>query len=432
MNLLSFYREQVEKEILPFWIRAFDEECGGVFTCFDNEGKHQMSTDKYVWSQGRYLWVVSRAYGMSAGGKLDSDLETLKFRADRTMDFLKKYCLLPNGACCFLLTREGRTKAVRPGTPLDQSIFADGFVILGFAEYMRVFDKREELFEWTWRLYQNVEERIIAGTFRTEPYPVPAGMKSHSVPMILLNVSQELRQAATGFDAEKEAYLAEREQCLMEEILNGYCDGDGRIGEVLFPDGTRDDTVLARHLNPGHSVEDAWFLVHTAREAGRTDAVDQARRIVLRALSIGWDEVYGGLFRYVDYEYGVRPQGRDGGGAFSKLIRDTWDYKLWWPHSEALYALLLLDSIYREQELESWYAKLHKYVFSTFPNPDRDIGEWIQIRRRDGKPEDRVVALPVKDPYHILRDLFLIIDLLSHDAALDTRITAGMKEWRNV
>ena len=48
-----------------------------------------------------------------------------------------------------------------------------------------------------------------------------------------------------------------------------------------------------------------------------------------------------------------------------------------------------------------------------FINPDRSIGEWIQILTREGRPQEKVVALPVKDPFHIIRNLLLICELLS-------------------
>jgi N-acylglucosamine 2-epimerase len=41
------------------------------------------------------------------------------------------------------------------------------------------------------------------------------------------------------------------------------------------------------------------------------------------------------------------------------------------------------------------------------------VREWLQIRTRDGAPQDKVVALPVKDPFHITRNLVLILELLS-------------------
>ena len=83
--------------------------------------------------------------------------------------------------------------------------------------------------------------------------------------------------------------------------------------------------------------------------------------------------------------------------------------KLWWVHSESLYSTLLFGE---DEEIAAWYPKVRDYTFNTFPNTANDRGEWIQIRSRDGKPENRVVALPVKDPFHILRNYLLIIEFL--------------------
>jgi glycine dehydrogenase subunit 1 len=58
------------------------------------------------------------------------------------------------------------------------------------------------------------------------------------------------------------------------------------------------------------------------------------------------------------------------------------------------------------------FEKVFDYTYKTFPNPDRSIREWIQIRTREGNPQEKVVALPVKDPYHIIRNVLLIIELL--------------------
>ena len=63
-------------------------------------------------------------------------------------------------------------------------------------------------------------------------------------------------------------------------------------------------------------------------------------------------------------------------------------------------------------EFLDWFEKLFDYVYATFPNPDPEIREWIQIRTREGAPQEKVVALPVKDPYHIIRNVVLIIELL--------------------
>ncbi len=58
-----------------------------------------------------------------------------------------------------------------------------------------------------------------------------------------------------------------------------------------------------------------------------------------------------------------------------------------------------------------WDMKLN-FDGQQFPNPDKSVGEWIQIRDREGRPESKVVALPVKDPFHIVRALALAVPVL--------------------
>ena len=84
--------------------------------------------------------------------------------------------------------------------------------------------------------------------------------------------------------------------------------------------------------------------------------------------------------------------------------------KLWWPHSEILYTCLLLYKLTGDEKFNKIYTQSFDYIFKTFPNTE--LGEWIQIRTRDGKQADKLVALPVKDPFHILRNFIKITELL--------------------
>ena len=77
--------------------------------------------------------------------------------------------------------------------------------------------------------------------------------------------------------------------------------------------------------------------------------------------------------------------------------------------------MILIDEILKldvSKEFLEMFLKVFDYTYKTFPNPDRNIREWIQIRTREGAPQEKVVALPVKDPYHIIRNVILIIELL--------------------
>ena len=79
--------------------------------------------------------------------------------------------------------------------------------------------------------------------------------------------------------------------------------------------------------------------------------------------------------------------------------------KLWWIHSEALYTTLRLYQETGDERFFQWHEKVFEYVFRVFPNRDSEIREWKQICMRDGRPQEKVVALPVKDPFHITRNL---------------------------
>jgi N-acylglucosamine 2-epimerase len=169
-----------------------------------------------------------------------------------------------------------------------------------------------------------------------------------------------------------------------------------------------------------------WFVMHTALKSDRFDLVEKAAKIIEKAIDMGWDHEFGGMFHFVD-EKGGHPEGERKYSPFENMICDTWDTKLWWVHSEALYATMLAFTLTGRKHLKRMYEKIHKYVFHTFPNPDKEIGEWIQIRDRKGNPLNKIVALPVKDPFHILRNMLLMIDLLELEVKREGKQSWGSK-----
>ena len=54
----EFYRDKLLNEVIPFWFpRAVDEEHGGLYHCFDEDGT-MVDSDKSVWAQGRMAWML--------------------------------------------------------------------------------------------------------------------------------------------------------------------------------------------------------------------------------------------------------------------------------------------------------------------------------------------------------------------------------------
>jgi len=411
MSLLDFYKRHLMDTILPFWRRAIDSKYGGVFTCFDNAGSRLVSTDKYTWSQGRFVWVWSRIADMCQRKLIDGEADEYLIHAGKTVNFLRRNVIMENGHCAFLMTETGEKKESIAGEGYDTSYFADCFVILGFTEYARVA-KNVETFGEALALYDNLNGRLKSGNVRSEPYPIPAGFRAHSMPMIMLNVTQELSSAAKTLGHERALELEKTSVCYMTEIMESFYFEDGKIAEIRTPEGTEANTVFARHLNPGHAIECMWFIITTAERTDKRDFLTKAFHAIKTMFKLGWDADYGGLFRFIDRK-GGKPQGNISGSAFEHLILDTWDTKLWWPHSEALYSTLLGYELTGDDDFHTLYDMAHEYTFHTFPNDDKKVGEWIQIRDRFGKPVQKVVALPVKDPYHIMRNILLIIELLS-------------------
>jgi N-acylglucosamine 2-epimerase len=51
-ELLDIYRRHLVDDVLAFWLASSpDDERGGVFTCWSNDGARLLSHDKYTWSQ---------------------------------------------------------------------------------------------------------------------------------------------------------------------------------------------------------------------------------------------------------------------------------------------------------------------------------------------------------------------------------------------
>ncbi len=416
-RLHGFYVAHLEHQLLPFWQEAVDTEYGGILTGFDNKGEALLHRDKFTWSQGRFLWVWCRLGRLLQKGVLQGDHAQYRRQAAQTYCFLREHAVEPNGSFRFLLTETGIPKEMLPGVGHDLSFYADCFAIMGFAEYA-AFTGCTDAYTYAVQTMNNVEQRLWDGTARSEPYPVPPGHEAHGYAMILLNTFQCLYQTADvlGKSVEERLY---RERALLKarEILGKFCDPSGRIHEVTKAGGLNGqtynpETLLLRHLNPGHAMESLWFVLTEAVASRDAEMIATCSKAMKKMLHMGWDEQYGGLLRYIDMD-GGQPQGNvlEGAERFEDLIRETWDMKLWWPHSESLYACILAYQVTKDKDFWQWYKQLHIYTFDIFPAENGR--EWIQIRSRSGRPVDKVVALPVKDPYHILRNVLLMIELTS-------------------
>lgn len=406
-------REQLLKDVLPWWLQnGADRENGGVFTCFSNSGR-LLSTEKYTWSQGRWAWLCSRLALDSEAGIIQEDPQLWAQLALETARFIQAHALLGDPVTTYRTTGDGQALPSGPHGELAVSVLADLFAALGLAGAARLPQagnrERDEWLHSAHALLAHAGERIEARKAPSEPYPVRTGFKDAAGLMLLLNVSVQLH-LASGSAASAKTADAALSQLLGDGTSEGMWTASGWW--EYRPDNSTDaDTLLARHRTPGHLLEMLWMVVEAADVLPDpvTCIPHWLADLGARALEIGWDDRNGGLFRYVDRD-GGEPRGRlFGDDTYETLVTQTWDTKLWWVQVEALYATRVLAERFRRPDLMDWHERIWSYVLDTFPDPDGQ--EWLQIRDRKGQPLDKVVALPVKDPFHIARSLLLTTEL---------------------
>lgn len=401
-------RAHLESEIFPFWLsEGIDAEHGGFFTCFDNRGRELLSTDKYTWSQGRFVAVLARTARAVELGRLTGNADLLLAAARRGAQFLVDHAVLADGSCHYVLDREGR----RPDDDRSalRSVYADCFVAMGLSELAGVSGEVGWL-EPANQIADQATTAVASGNPATAPYELPAGARGYGPLMILLNTRLDLLRAHRTLGIADDGHaLAQGRDGVWSRRRD-----DGNFDEVVAEGRHLEDTLIARHQTPGHALEGLWMIAEANRLLADGDGDgDGALEPLLHSAdalcSQGWDREYGGLFRYVDVDGGA-PSGRKLGGDYEALVVRTWATKLWWVHSEAVYATALLGALSGDTRMHDWRDRLWDYTSTTFPG-GADGREWVQIRDRQAKPLDEVVALPLKDPYHVTRNLLQLLDL---------------------
>lgn len=420
------YRRILLESILPWWeSHGADDVYGGVLTCFDNEGR-LLSTDKYTWSQGRWAWLAAEICELADDGIVPVDPRPWRRRAVETAGFLLDHAVRPDATTRFVTGREGRSARDAPDAD-DLSVLADLFAVLGMGAGLRAgLPESARALEAATRILGHVAEAAQAGSYASAPYPVPDGYDSMSTWMNLFHTASELLRARDAVPGRPEWGAVEqiRDAAAVrlagpEGFLTGQ-HGPHRADwvDLKARDARHRGTLLNRHRTPGHMLELVWMMIHAERDGGPHLGRDHALGLAARALELGWDGDRGGLLRFTDVDGGppvpIAPGGRR--PAYEQLICDTWSTKLWWVHAEAMYTTALLADITGSESMAGWAGRIADYTLRTFPDPAGQ--EWIQIRSRNGAPLDEVVALPVKDPFHITRSLIHLIRLChNHDLA---------------
>ena len=382
VDLLAIYRAELLERVVPFWLEhAIDWQNGGILTCIADDGQ-VLSHDKYMWSQLRAIWTFAALYN-----KIEPRPEWLDV-ARHIFAFVKKYGRDEQGRWLFAVNKKGE---VLEGAT---SIFTDGFAIYGLTELARATGD-QAVISLARQTYELVQRRLAhPGSYQIAPFELPPNGKAHAVSMIFSLVFNEL-----GHYLRDEAMIAASLDHT-NEVMAAFRRPERKLlYEFVRLDNSLIDSPQGRSIVPGHAIESMWFMIHIFQRAGDQPRIQQAIETIRWHVEFGWDDEYGGLVH-----------ARDAAGG------DPWwrfaDAKLWWPHTETLYALLLAYQISGEAWCLDWFEQVHNYAFSHYPVAQ--YGEWTQRLDRQGRKFSETVALPVKDPFHLPRALIYCIEVLEH------------------
>ncbi len=379
-QLARFYRRMLLDDIMPWWRRhAVDDELGGILSCVDDDGTIR-SRDKYIWSQVRALWTFS-----AVSNRVRKDAEELAI-ADTLFERLRRHGRSSDGDWLFVVTQDWRPKEGA------RSIQTDAFAICALIEYARARSSdsavalANDTFRRSWAKIQ------LPGSYETAPYPIPSGTKAHRVSMQFSLAYWEL------FKLTGDPHVREAAWLLSQDVLDHFRRPELQIGvEYLNLNNTLASPPAGTYFSGGHGVETAWFQIENLRHTGDRGRLAQACELMRWSLERGWDGEYGGLLLGGDLS---------GGPPFLPNA----DVKAWWPHCESLCGTLLAFEVSGEEWCRAWHDRVLAWSLAHFPVPEH--GEWRQRLDRTGRPLNRFVALPVKDPFHLPRALVYALEAL--------------------
>ena len=370
---MKFKRELIEN-VLKFWLPAVDIEYGGIFTQLDRRG-NIYGSEKSVWFQGRALWTFSKAYNV-----IEKNEEYLN-AAERIYQFLEK-CTDADGRMYFTVTEDGR------GLQKRRYYFSETFAAIGSMEYYKATGRADVL--ETAERYFDVAYECYTGKRNNPPKinPENSKMKALSPVMIMLSTASVMRSG--GVNAGKYDRIAK--ECAYE-IINGGFLTETVLLESVSADGAFVNTPSGRVVNPGHSLECAWFLIQEGLISNDPKLLEEAKTIIDITLNLGVDKEHGGIISFTDV-LGYPPTALE------------WDMKLWWPQCEAMIALRLAGEIFNNNEYTKIYEQLLEYTEKYFV--DEKCGEWYGYLHYDNTPSTTLKGNIFKGPFHIPRFLMIM------------------------
>ncbi len=289
-ELLAVYRDGLLLDTLPFWVdHCVDRDQGGFMMSLDQDGT-VIDTDKGVWQQGRFTWLLGELYN-----NVEPRAEWLEL-ARHGARFLDQHCFDPaDGRMWFHVTRDGQPIRKR------RYAFSESFAAIAFGELAQATG--EEYFAQRARqTFQRFVDHNLNPQGVEPKYTSVRPLRGIGFPMITIVTAQQLRESIglpganawidRSIDDIRRFHLKDDIQCVMETV--------GKEGELI-------DHFDGRTLNPGHAMEGAWFIMWEGKLRGDNALIQMGCHMLDWMWHRGWDAQYGGILYFVDVRWPAGP-----------------------------------------------------------------------------------------------------------------------------
>lgn len=383
------------REILAFYAPNIVDPRGGLRqnflddgTAFDDSSKHLVSSCRMVFN-----------YCVADRHIIDSSYRRLWRRG---LDFVQDTHRRKESA--------GYVWAMK-GDQLDQTNHCYGlaFVMLMYATSLAGGDaaSKENLYA-TWTLLEDRFWQADAGLYADE---ISADWK-HLSPYRGQNANMHMCEALlAAFVATRDEQFLDRSYALAHKVVVELsADSEGLIWEHYNEDLTlnwdynkEDPRNLYRPwgYQPGHHAEWSKLLLLLYEQRPESWLRERAISLFDRALSIGWDDINGGIF------YGFDPAGN---------ICDSDKY--FWVQAESFAAAALLAGATDDARYWRWYDRIWEYCWRHFV--DHEHGAWFRILTSTNEKMDSQKSIAgAKCDYHTIGACVTVIEHACNDADRD-------------
>ena len=380
-ELLAIYRNGLLEDTMPFWLdHCVDHQHGGFTMALDRTGQ-VVDTDKGVWQQGRFTWLLGELYN-----NLEARDEWL-ILARHGAEFLLQHCFdASDGRMWFHVTQDGKPIRKR------RYAFSESFAAIAFAELAKATGETAYAEHAVKTFHRFVQHNL-------DPVDTPKKFTDHrqtrslGFPMIAIATAQELRESIDFADANQwiDRSIETIQRFHLKPELNCVMETVGRQGEVI-------DHFDGRTLNPGHAIEGAWFLMWEGAHRNDPTLTEMGCQMLDWMWQRGWDPEYGGILYFTDVH--------------GHAVQEYWhDMKFWWPQCEAIIATLLAFRLTGRQKYADWHQQIHQWAYQHFP--DSEHGEWFGYLDRTGRVTSTLKGNLWKGPFHLPRMQHICTTILS-------------------